>query len=364
MKTKRLLCLVHHRPDRSPGQRFRIEHFLPALQDNGWEIQYSNILNQKDDAVFYASGHYFGKFRIMIKSFFHRLRDLKQAKKADAVFIYREAFMLGSTFFEKRLSKMQVPIIFDFDDSIWLNDTSAGNQNLSWLKKPQKTAKICQYADCVFVGNEYLAEYARQFNEKVHVVPTVIDTDYHHPTKDKKQSSKLCIGWTGTQPTLKHFETIIPVLKILNERFPDKLCFRVIVNFPYHTDDIPLEVIQWDKTSEIETLQHFDIGIMPLPDNQWTRGKCGFKGLQYMALEIPTIMSPVGVNLEIISDGENGFLATDEAEWIEKISQLIESESLRREMGVAGRKAVLEKYSKQAWKDEYIHFFQKLIHNS
>jgi glycosyltransferase involved in cell wall biosynthesis len=361
MNTKRLLCLVHHRPDRSPGQRFRIEQFLPALQDNGWEIQYSNILNQKDDAVFYASGHYFGKFRIMIKSFFHRLRDLKKAKNADAIFIYREAFMMGSTFFEKRLAKMHIPLIFDFDDSIWLNDTSAGNQNLSWLKKPQKTAKICQWADHVLVGNEYLAEYARQFNENVHVFPTVIDTEYHKPSKPKMQASKLCIGWTGTQPTLKHFETIIPVLKTLNARFPDKLCFRLIVNFPFHTKDIPLEIIQWDKETEIKSLQHFDIGIMPLPDNQWARGKCGFKGLQYMALEIPTIMSPVGVNSDIISDGNNGFLAKDDPEWIEKLSQLIKSESLRHEMGLAGRTTVIEKYSKQAWSDKYLAFFEEII---
>jgi glycosyltransferase involved in cell wall biosynthesis len=364
MKTKRLLCLVHHRLDRSPGQRFRIEQFLSALQNNGWEIQYSNILNEKDDAVFYASGHYFGKFRIMIKSFFHRLRDMKQAKKADAVFIYREAFMLGTTYFEKRLSKMKVPLVFDFDDSIWLNDTSAGNQNLSWLKKPQKTAEICRYADYVLVGNEYLAEYARQFNENVRIFPTVIDTDYHYPTKEKKQSSKICIGWTGTQPTLKHFETIIPVLKQLNTKYPGKLCFRVVVNFPYQTGEIPLEVIQWDKATEIETLQHFDIGIMPLPDNQWTKGKCGFKGLQYMALDIPTIMSPVGVNSEIISDGENGFLAKNDAEWIDKISQLIESEALRNKMGAEGRKTVLEKYSKNAWKAEYVKFFQSLLTKS
>lgn len=361
MKTKRLLCLVHHRPDRSPGQRFRIEQFLPALEKNGWEIQYSNILDQKDDAIFYASGHYLGKFRIMIKSFLQRLRDLKQAKNVDAVFIYREAFMLGTTYFEKRLAKRQIPVIFDFDDSIWLNDTSAGNQKLSWLKKPQKTAKICQLVDHVFVGNEYLAQYARQFNKNVHILPTVIDTTYHKPKQKNTSKSKLCIGWTGTEPTLKHFETIVPTLKILNERFPDKLCFRVIVNFPYKTNEIPLEVIQWDRTTEINTLQDFDIGIMPLPDNQWTRGKCGFKGLQYMALEIPTIMSPVGVNSEIIRDGQNGYLASDEKEWIEKISKLIESESLRREMGVAGRKTVIENYSQHAWKDSYVAHFESLL---
>jgi glycosyltransferase involved in cell wall biosynthesis len=118
------------------------------------------------------------------------------------------------------------------------------------------------------------------------------------------------------------------------------------------------------KTTEIETLQDFDIGIMPLPNNQWTKGKCGFKGLQYMALEIPCIMSPVGVNAEIIMDGENGFLADAAEEWIEKISSLIESESLRQAMGKAGRKTVQKRYSKQAWEGKYVEFFQKLISKS
>ena len=139
---KKLLCIVHHRYNRSPGQRFRIEQFIPHLKNKGWEITYSNMLSEDDDEIFYSSGNYFGKFRIMIKSFFRRLNDLKKAKDYDAVFIYREAYMLGTTFFEKRLSKINTPVIFDFDDSIWLNDTSAGNQNLSWLKNPSKTKKI------------------------------------------------------------------------------------------------------------------------------------------------------------------------------------------------------------------------------
>jgi glycosyltransferase involved in cell wall biosynthesis len=347
MKRKKLLCIVQHRYDRSPGQRFRIEQFLPLLKANGWDVTYSNIISEKDDAVLYASGRYFGKFRIMLKSWFHRLRDLRRATDYDAIFIYREAFMLGSTFFEKRLAKKIIPLVFDFDDSIWLNDTSIGNQNLSWIKKPEKTAKICRYASVVTTGNDYLANYARQFNDNVRVFPTVINPDYHQASH-VKENNKICIGWTGTEPTLKHFNSALPVLKRLYKKYGDEISFRLIVNFSYECPELPIRVVQWNKSSEIKDLSAIDIGIMPLPDNEWTRGKCGFKGLQYMALEIPTIMSPVGVNTEIIQDGKNGYLANTDDEWVDKISALIESPELRKTLGENGRKTVFDKYSKQA----------------
>lgn len=360
MRKKKLLCIVQHRYDRSPGQRFRIEQFLPYMKENNWEITYSNILSEKDDQQFYSSGKYFAKFCIMMKSAFHRFKDIRQANKYDAIFVYREAFMLGTTYFEKRLSKKNPPLIYDFDDSIWLNDTSAGNQNLSWLKKPQKTAKICSYADLVTVGNKYLSDYASDYNQNVKVIPTVINTDYHVSAKISVDN-QICIGWTGTETTLKHFEIAIPVLKKIYDKYGDKVKFRVIVNFPYTCNEIPLEVIPWSREDEIEQLSQIDIGIMPLPDDQWSRGKCGFKGLQYMSLEIPTIMSPVGVNTGIINDGENGFLAVNEAEWEDKISQLIESKELRHKFGLAGRQTIIEKYSKNVNQKLFLSVVEELI---
>ncbi len=358
---KKILFLVAHRPGRSPGQRFRFEQYLKYLQKNGFQTDISYLIDEKDDKVFYSPGKFFSKFRILLKSILRRWKDIKKAKNYDIVFIYREIIMLGTTFFERRLKKTKTPIILDFDDSIWLKDVSEGNRNLAFLKNPSKTPKIIELSDLVFVGNRYLAKYAKNFNKNVSIIPTTIDTDYYKPLKTHSGHNPVCIGWTGSSTTLKHLSTALPVLKKIKDKYSDKVCFRVISDEPFTEKLDTLENIKWQKDTELEDLSKIDIGIMPLPDDQWARGKCGFKGLQYMALEIPAIMSPVGVNKEIINDGENGFLAYSEDEWFEKLSKLIESYELREKLGKKGRQTVIENYSFNSLKKTYLNYYKELL---
>ncbi len=362
MKKKRILYIVPHRLGRSPGQRFRCEHFISYLQENNYEITYSNLLSAWDDRYFYSYGNFGIKLFIVVKGFIKRLRDVFRCRDYDAVFIYREAYMLGTTFFERMFRGLKAPIIFDFDDSIWLNDTSPGNQKLKWLKRPSKTADICRIASLVIVGNQYLADYARQYNANVAIIPTTIDTTYHKPLLSTKQPkhNNITIGWTGTSTTLKHFYTILPVLRAIHEKYGNKVMFLVIADVEPKNTDLPLKFYRWNAPDEIAQLSSIDIGIMPLPDDEWSRGKCGFKGLQYMALEIPTIMSPVGVNTEIIQHGENGFLAKSDDEWIKYLSILIEDETLRKKLGTNGRKRVEEKYSVLANREQYLTLFNQV----
>jgi len=358
---KRVLYIVQHRMGRSPGQRFRCEQYLEYLEQNGYEITYSNLINEREDAVFYSKGNYLKKLQFFIKSFRRRLQDVKRAGDFDIIFIYREAFMIGTTYFEKKIARKCKNIILDFDDSIWLNDVSLGNSNLKWLKNPLKTDKIISLSKCIFAGNSYLATYALKFNYNIKIIPTTIDTDYHTSKIWEKEKKGVCIGWTGTATTLKHLETAIPVLNRIKQKFKESVYFKVIVNFEYQNELLEISSTPWKKETEIQDLCEIDIGIMPLPDDEWSKGKCGFKGLQYMALEIPTIMSPVGVNSEIISDGVNGFLAATEEEWVEKISALIESRELREKLGKAGRQTVVEKYSVEAWKERYLSYFNEIV---
>ena len=263
-------------------------------------------------------------------------------------------------YFEKQFRKSKAKVVFDFDDAVWLPNVSAGNKALQLLKKPSKTDEIIACSDMVFAGNQYLAEYASQFCDTVKVIPTTIDTSYHIRRVSNK-TNKVCIGWTGTQTTLKYLEILKPVFRQLHEKYGDQVYFKIICDVAWQAEGIPLKNEVWDKSKEIRQLEEIDIGVMPLVDDQWSRGKCGFKGLQYMAMESVAVMSPVGVNTEIINHEKNGFLAKTESEWLEQISRLIENKELRLQIGREGRLTVEKKYSVNANKELYIRYFKEII---
>lgn len=331
----------------------------------------------------------------MLRSLSIRLKDLRRAQKFDIVFIQREALLLGSSYFEKQLYKRS-KVVFDFDDSIWLLDTSPENKKFEFLKNPDKTKINIQHAHKVIAGNSFLANYARQFNPNTVIIPTTIDTDFHKPEKikgfvmsgaclvgrqgvekdkaekdvklrdqitglDSQPDKKIVIGWSGSISTIKHFEIAVPVLKELQAKYPGKIEIHVIGQGNYAHPDITVISKNWSSKTEVQDLNQFDIGIMPLPNDEWVKGKCGLKGLSYMACGVATVMSNVGVNPEIIEHGKNGFLATSHEDWINCLSQLIENKELREQLGNAGRKTVVEKYSVAANKQCYLEVLNSLI---
>ena len=356
---KKVLIITNHYPDRSPGQRFRFEQYYSYLRSKGFQIDISFLLNEKDDKIFYSKGNYFGKGRIVFKSLYKRIRELSKVSQYDLVFVFREAIFLGSAFFEKRFAR-KAKMIFDYDDSIWVPNVSAANKIFSKLKNSAKTGSIIEVSDLVFAGNKYLANYASQFNKNVVIVPTTIDTDEYKPV-EKLPRDRICIGWSGSITTIEHFETKLGALLKLKKTYGDKIYFKVIGDSRYINNELGIKGLPWKKEDELKELNEIDIGIMPLPDTEWAKGKCGLKGLQYMALGIPTVMSPVGVNSEIIMDGENGFLADKDEEWVTKLSLLIDSFELRKKLGDAGCKTVEEKYSVHANRDLYLKYFNQLL---
>ncbi|MBI3510804.1 MAG: glycosyltransferase family 4 protein [Bacteroidetes bacterium] len=361
MKKKKILFIASHRPDRAPGQRFRFEQYLAPLENAGFECEISYIVDEEADKILYARGKYFKKALIQLRSVRKRKKDAARAKNFSIIFIFREALMTGSTRFEKMFSDSGAKIIFDFDDAIWHLDVSEANRIFSWLKNPEKTGDIIGMSDLVFAGNEYLAAFAKKTNPNVVVIPTTVDTSKFQPVKHHNNNEKIIIGWSGSITTIKHFEFAVPFLKKLKEKYGDHVGFKVIGDPTYRNEELGIKGIAWNAKSEVNELAEIDIGIMPLPDNEWTKGKCGLKGLTYMALGIPAIMSAVGVNVEIINDGENGFLARTGDEWLEKIEKLISSEDLRRKMGEKAAKTVEDRYSVNAWKEKYVNYFCELL---
>lgn len=357
----KVLYVAAHRPDRSPSQRFRFEQYIQYLKDNGFDYDFSYLITPEDDKFFYKPGNALKKMWVVARSYLQRWKDANKASTYDIIYIQREAFMTGSTYFERAFHKSKAKVIFDFDDSIWLSNVSDANKKFNWLKNSGKTADIIKLSDMIFTGNQYLSDYAAQFNNNIEIIPTTIDTDEYQRLNIPNDDGKICIGWSGSITTIQHFEYAIPFLKKIKEKFGDKVKFKVVGDGSYLNEELGIEGLPWRKDTELKDLSSFDIGIMPLPDDEWAKGKCGLKGLQYMALEIPTLMSPVGVNAEIIQDGENGFLATETEEWVEKISQLVESAELRKSMGQKARQTVLDKYSVHALKDKYLRLFNSLI---
>ena len=361
MKGKKILFIAAHRPDRSPSQRFRFEQYIPYLEANGFTCDFSWLITARDDKRFYAPGNLRRKMAILIKSWWKRTRDAWRAPEYDFIFVQREAFMTGSTRFEKKFAKSGAKLIFDFDDAIWNLDTSEANKKFEWLKNPGKTAEIISMSHLVIAGNEYLADYARRHNKNVIIIPTTIDMNEYRSVSSSvvgnSQNEAITIGWSGSLTTIKHFEFAVPFLRELKQKYGDRISIKVIGDGSYVNEELGIQGLPWKKEDEIKELSTFDIGIMPLPDDEWAKGKCGLKGLQYMALGIPTIMSPVGVNTEIISDGVNGMLAGDVSEWVARLERLIEDAALRREMGIESRKTVEKHYSTESWKDHYLTIF-------
>ncbi len=339
----RVLAVVPSIYDTSPGQRFRIEQWEPILRESGVEITYAPFETEELRAVLYSGGKIVEKIGGVTRSMKHRSSDLDALRDFDLVYLFREAALLGPPWFERKIARSGVPLVFDFDDAIFFSYKSPSNGYLSYLKFPGKTAEICRLSAHVMAGNEFLADYARANNENVTIIPTTIDTDKYAFIDRVVDPDIVTIGWSGSFSTIQHLDTIRDVLQELAQT--ENFRLRVIGTPVYKIPGVDVEAIQWLSETELDDLRQIDIGLMPLPDDNWSQGKCGLKALQYMALGVPSICSPVGVNSTIIKDGENGFLAGSKAEWIEKIKLLIHSPELRRKLGLAGRATVEGAYS-------------------
>lgn len=359
-----ILFIADHRLNRSPSQRYRFEQYLDFFKSQGYDWELSEIITEKDDRIFYGPGNILKKAWILFKSIFIRLKDLRRAKNFDLIFIQREALLLGSSFFEKQFYK-RGQVIFDFDDSIWLLDTSPKNKKFEFLKNPDKTKINIQHAHAVIAGNQFLANYAKQYHDNVYVIPTTVDTEFHKPLekdfKHDQSDKKIIIGWSGSISTIKHFEMAIPVLKEIDKKYPGKIEFHVMGQGNYSHPDLKIVSKNWNPKTENADLNAFDIGIMPLPNDEWVKGKCGLKGITYMACGVAAVMSNIGVNPEIIQHGVNGYLANNQQEWFDYLSLLIEDPELRARLGAAGRKTVVDKYSVLSNKHQYLEVFNSLI---
>ncbi len=356
----KITFLVPYPKHEAPSQRFRFEQYFNVLAQKEFIVKMYPLLEQNAFHNFYTQKSLVQRLLKVIKGLIHRIYALLNLRAQDFVFIHREAAPIGPPLLEWIIAKiLRKKIIYDFDDAIWLTDKTNESKIEKLLRWRGKVASICTWSYKVSCGNEYLANYARQFNSNVVVNPTTIDTEnLHNPRKIiKKNSEKITIGWTGSHSTLKYLKEIELILEYLETKYPNVQILIIADKKP----DLKLrnlEFLKWNKETEAEDLSKIDIGIMPLPDDEWSKGKCGFKALQYMAMEIPCVISPVGVNKQIIDHGVNGFLAESEQDWITHLEYLINNQSARIQLGLAGRQKVIEGYSVLSNTGNFLSLFE------
>ncbi len=355
--SKKIAFIAPYPIAQAPSQRFRFEQYLDFLEDKDYEYKFFPFYDFKSWQLLYTNKSALRKAWVVMASYFKRFSLIFKLRKFDIVFIHREATHVGPPIIEWIIAKiLKKKYIYDFDDAIWLPNYSEGNSKFHRLKAYWKVKYCIKWAYRVSAGNAYLASYAKQFNTNVCILPTTIDTENYHNRKCQHDKNPIIIGWTGTHTTMQYLQSVVPVLKEIEEQYPIEI--HIISNEKPDLDLKNLVFVKWKKETEIEDLVKFSIGIMPLEDNIWSEGKCGFKGLQYMALEIPTIMSAVGVNKTIVNSGVNGFLVTNAQEWKNAIVSLIEDINLRSKVGSAGSQSVKEHYSVLANKNLFLSLFE------
>ena len=356
---KRVVLICPYPIGMAPSQRFRFEQYLDFLSDNGFEITVKPFLDQSTWSLLYKKGLFHRKTVGMVKSALKRFYLLFQLKHYDFVFMHREAMFFGPPILEWLIIKVfKKHVLYDFDDAIWLKNHSDSNAFLSITKWYSKVHSICKWVDVVQCGNQYLVDFALKYNSNVFVVPTSIDTEGMHNQTINYNRKVLTIGWTGSHSTMHYLGELVPVLKRLEEKYT--FHFRVISDRNPNLPLMSFYYCKWDKANEIADLSLIDIGVMPLKDNEWSEGKCAFKGLQYMALGIPTVMSPVGVNKTLVNHMVNGVLASSEDEWYKALELFILDSNKRKSIGLEGQKTVLENYSVESLKTTYLNLFNKM----
>lgn len=337
-------------PEEGAGCRFRIAQFIPYLESVGFEVTLQSLFTPEFFRLVYKPGQYLRKAVTFAGLSLRRLGSLASASHFDVIFIYREMFPVGPPLVERLLAaRGRPPIVFDFDDAIFLPSVSEANRLISALKQPGKVSTIIRHSDHVIAGNDYLAAYARRFNDAVTVIPTSVDLSRFVPrlgiaSGNGASSQPLVVGWIGSPTTGRYLRMLTPVVQKLSERHTFVLRISGTAD-PVSIPGVRVDNTPWTLGREVELFNTCDVGVYPLPDDDWSKGKCGFKAIQFMACGVPVISSVVGVNREIIEDGVNGFLASTDEEWVRKLDRLLSDAALRRRFADAGRRTIEARYS-------------------
>lgn len=334
----RVLCLVPY-PTLGASNRLRVEQYAAPLRLEGIELVVSPFLDDAGYAVLYRRGRTLAKMLAVVRGVGRRIRDVARARRFDVVLVHREASLVGPPLVERALNLLGVPYLYDFDDAIFIVPPYGANRRWDWLRPSGRIEEIARRARVVVAQNEYLAAWARSHNPRVAIVPTPVDTDRHRPGPQEDRRP-LVLGWIGSPTTAPYLHALDTVVERV-ARTHD-IVVRVVGGDYYHPG-VGVDVRPYRFDQEPREVAAFDIGLLPEPDDEWTRGKGAFKALLYMASAVPVVASRIGVNADVIGDA--GYCVDTDDQWVAALERLLVDPVLRREIGARGRARAEDRYS-------------------
>jgi glycosyltransferase involved in cell wall biosynthesis len=341
MKTLSVLALTGSA--NMPSSRFRVRQHIRPLADRGIHVtDYAMPFGAEELAaklpddvrIRYTPSLWLAALQSETRKGIALIAKTLATHRYEATWLSRELYPGRAT--TERLLKR--PMVFDVDDAIWLVPPGGA----------RASAHAARRADVVLAGNQYIADWFTKYNQRIEVVPTAVDTDEYQCLRQRKESS-FTIGWIGTSSNLRNVEDISYALQRFFLVAPSARLLVVSDRPPKLPNVNPsnIEFVRWSRSEEVQRINSFDVGIMPLTDDEWARGKCSFKMLQYMACEVPCVVSPVGMNHDVIQEGSVGFAPNTQEEWLDAFVALYENERLRKAFGGNGRSLVMNRYSRR-----------------
>ena len=317
--------------------RYRLEQYKTGLSCSGIDMDIFYLLNDRYLKERFSGGYI--SWANIIKSSFSRIMELLSQNKYDLIIIHCELFSLVPGWFERLLIKKNY--IYDFDDAFYLK-YRIGKLSITERLLGSKFDIIMKGAKAITAGNHILANYAKKHNSNTYYFPTVVDIHRYLPDVSKRNTSYFTVGWIGSPSTAAYLSLIIEPLSLLG--LEGEVKFVVIGGKAPYIPNVKVVEYNWSEQTEVNLINSFDVGVMPLPNENWTKGKCAFKLIQYLACEVPVIASPVGANIDVVSS-DCGILAKNSIEWISALRKIRDLPNNRRDLGIAGRKRVKQYYS-------------------
>jgi glycosyltransferase involved in cell wall biosynthesis len=358
-KRTKILLLCPHPVGYAPGQRLKYEQYFDIFRANGYDVTVSPFMSESFQKIVYNKGKLFQKLFWTIAGYGRRFFDLIRMRNYDLVYVFLWVAPFAPPVFEKLTRKLARKLVYDIDDLVFLIPPSSANPLIHYLRTPRNHISLMKSADHVITCTPYLDKFVRKYNEKTTDISSTVNTETYKPKDYYGSNGKFVIGWSGSHSTSKYLHLLDKVFRELIKIHSFKLLVMGDENFSINGVDV--EALPWKEEYEVETISRFDVGVYPLPDEQWVFGKSGLKAIQYMALGVPTVATAIGANFRVIEDGVSGFLVKTDEEWVSTLSKLIGDLQLRKYIGMNGRKRVEEKFSLQANKQKYLDILSGVI---